>query len=103
MSTHTPGPWKVISRAGYSGHCVADNYTRSVAAFPSNSKRDETERDANARLIAAAPDLLAALQDIIGLAEAHSRKRGRNPIAQASVDASMAVARAAIAKAEGTS
>jgi trehalose 6-phosphate phosphatase len=57
---HTPGPWSVCSQAGYSGHKVDDANGRSVAAFPSSSRRSEDERNANARLIAAAPDMLAA-------------------------------------------
>jgi crotonobetainyl-CoA:carnitine CoA-transferase CaiB-like acyl-CoA transferase len=56
------------------------------------------------RIRAAAPDMLAALKDIIGMAEAHAdrvrRQRG-NQIVTANIDASIAVARAAIAKAEG--
>jgi hypothetical protein len=59
---HTSGPWKTNGRAGYAGHKVADATGRSVAAFPSTSNRAIEERDANAKLIAAAPDLLAALE-----------------------------------------
>lgn len=68
MSTHTPGPWKVFGRAGYTGHKVEDGKGRSVAAFPSTSKRSKEERDANAVLIAAAPELFAALKAAV---EAH--------------------------------
>ena len=46
-------------------------------------------------------NILAALQDILGLAEAHAAKN-RSPEAQASIDASITAARAAIAKAERT-
>ena len=62
MSKHTPGPWAV------------DRYCRDItpvgrylriAEIPGhreNDTPDSQEREANARLIAAAPDLLAALQ-----------------------------------------
>lgn len=67
--THTPGPWKVNGQAGYAGHTVIDTNGRSVAAFPSSSKRPKSERDANARLIASAPELLAALKDLEAFAD----------------------------------
>jgi hypothetical protein len=47
---HTPGPWRVSGKATI-------NAGRSWIASVSTSNRD-----ANARLIAAAPDLLAALE-----------------------------------------
>jgi len=77
MSTHTPGP------------PTYETATRS-------QKRRLT-RDANARLIAAAPDLLAALKGIVaGVNDAHDSR----PLIRA---AEVRAARAAIAKAEGTS
>lgn len=48
---HTPGPWKLIS-----GVMVAAD-GRTLAA---SSGRPEAETEANMRLIAAAPELLAA-------------------------------------------
>ena len=57
---HTPGPWATHGEATFAGHKVVDQNKRSVAAFPSNGTRPADERNANARLIAAAPDLLAA-------------------------------------------
>ena len=63
MSTHTPGPWFV------DGLIVSAAHKGSVAfAYgPSFAERSEVGREslANARLIAAAPDLLEALQDLI--------------------------------------
>ncbi len=61
---HTPGPWVVNGEARYAGFNVVDKTGRSVAAFPSNSKRPDDERNANAHLIAAAPELLAALEGL---------------------------------------
>ena len=59
---HTKGHWKVYGSTQYAGFKVTDANGRSIAAFPSTSTRPDAERTANARLIAAAPDLLAALQ-----------------------------------------
>ena len=57
MSNHTPGPWKVNHGSVYT---IDDKpITGSFA----------TEREANARLIAAAPELLEALEDILAVGE----------------------------------
>jgi hypothetical protein len=58
--THTPGPWKTIGETmiyGPDDYCVAVTRSDHWA-----SCRDIDECLANARLIAAAPDLLAALE-----------------------------------------
>lgn len=57
MSDHTPGPWSVGEKRGvWVGPVVmADDGKRGVAFVVGES-------DANARLLAAAPDLLAALK-----------------------------------------
>ena len=60
--THTPGPW------GTSGDAVPHGYTQRWAVnAESNGERVATvfHTEANARLIAAAPDLLAALVGLI--------------------------------------
>lgn len=60
-STHTPGPWKVVGR-----DIRADDYIKvgkggyfSIAYMANPISRDDI-MDANARLIAAAPELLEA-------------------------------------------
>ena len=66
MSAHTPGPWNVRSEeaisidAGGSRVCMLTHLTRLF------DRRDPEEVAANARLIAAAPDMLAALTAIRG-------------------------------------
>ena len=57
MSEHTPGPWAVVVKRGvWVGPVVmADNGKRGIAFVVGES-------DANARLIAAAPELLAAIK-----------------------------------------
>ena len=58
---HTPGPWRAdIGRHGEAHHvCVRGEVVASV-------KEGTLEALADAHLIAAAPDLLAALENLIG-------------------------------------
>ena len=58
MEPHTPGPWLVFGRGLISVITKADKSI--VAEVVTHNDRPETK--ANARLIAAAPDMLAALQ-----------------------------------------
>lgn len=58
MSTHTPGPWKYGSS---SLMIFAANSEINVATIP---KRGWDSDEANARLIAAAPEMLSALREI---------------------------------------
>lgn len=78
--THTPGPWTVMQPASTSGWglCVGSE-TRITARIPSGP-----EREANALLIAAAPDLLNALIRMCRWAEADKvNYTGDHPVAQA--------------------
>ena len=77
---HTPGPWHATL------HQVGDENNVRVADCYSLEKGHDTAR-ANARLIAAAPDLLAALEALLLLADP--------------CESAVGVARAAIAKARG--
>jgi len=96
MSAHTPGPWRDI---GGCGHVFAevdwdDQSVDRVIVMSQLASVDTSRKtwEANARLIAAAPELLEALKEIIAAADGD----GWNQL-----DASFATARAAIAKAEG--
>lgn len=112
ITTHTPGPWAVSKRGcdQFQTHAIieaANDFPRVAvicsgesANDPPHFSRDEAE--ANARLIAAAPEMLAALKrlcsdpatydasDIRICCDSHSDAIAR-----------MIAARAAIAKAEG--
>lgn len=55
---HTPGPWAIIPKGKPFAGDIADNTGAVVAQAYLN------EHQANAKLIAAAPDLLAALERI---------------------------------------
>lgn len=66
MTTHTPGPWTHQNGSGtldgrYQGFRIAGPDRKSIAAYSSAGGRRQAEQEANARLIAAAPDLLAEL------------------------------------------
>ena len=62
---HTPGPWN-YDRSGYS--LYVNSGRELVTALSMDGKRLETS-EANARLIAAAPDLLALAERIARLPE----------------------------------
>ena len=81
MSKHTPGPWHTAGEQGVQIRGAKDQIAK-VWTMRGN------EWKANARLIAAAPDLLEALQDMVSDHASLS-------------DATLAFARAAIAKAAG--
>ena len=60
MLKHTKGPWAVAHSAGV-GHAdliVSDHANATICEIDSDGPKEETE--ANARLIASAPDLLEA-------------------------------------------
>jgi hypothetical protein len=102
---HTPGPWEVneidatATEWGMLTVDVADDATDAVCqVFGENDgvdyERTHAEAVANARLIAAAPDLLAALREIAELEGDCEQQQFRLTRFQASQ-----IARAAIAKA----
>lgn len=57
---HTQGPWNVSKPN--CGLGIFDVNGKSVAAISSNQSRSWEEKEANARLIASAPELLEALK-----------------------------------------
>jgi len=63
--TYTPGPWKVQPGSGDSEYAfnVVAGEPGSVVLVANVAAEDHATRRANARLIASAPDLLAALGD----------------------------------------
>ena len=63
---HTPGPWKIKGHGpSYAGYGISDSAGRSIAAMPSTQKRSPEEKQANATLIVAAPELARMLLDCI--------------------------------------
>ena len=101
MSKHTPGPWILTEGNRFDKEMVITTQYRLDASIGCICEMDVyftgligIEQEANARLIAAAPELLEALQNMLGLTEA-SDYMGAREIEQQ--------ARAAIAKATGGS
>ncbi len=72
MSDFTPGPWMLVNGAVYKQR--GDHKMLVTIAHMDRAEHHTkpVERDANARLIAAAPDLLEALQEIL-----HCRETNR--------------------------
>lgn len=101
MTEHTPGPWK----AAHLGDSIAILGTRAEDPEPDGRTVAEifdtdTEATADARLIAAAPDLLAALEWIVEFAS--ERPEWFNgPMPDSAENVWLEDARDAIAKAEG--
>ena len=84
---HTPGPWQVNNNDPLQV-CDSDGEKRGCSPI-ANTRGKRGEAKANARLIAAAPELLAALEslldyDNLGAYErANVRKQSRAAIAKA--------------------
>ena len=76
MSKHTPGPWRVAESQVSPSPCFIQLWVRSLGKDQSKddaicgmAQFNSEERDANARLIAAAPDMLAMCSRIISETE----------------------------------
>jgi len=66
---HTPGPWKSNYRKGTGfdhGYIIERTNGQSIAAINRDSWQTSGEYEANARLIAAAPDALALARAVAG-------------------------------------
>jgi hypothetical protein len=98
---HTKGPWRIETRHGPLDVFGADRQFVCEVGFQLDNGDDEREA-ADARLIAAAPDMLDALKSLVAANEAWNREVaaivGREP---GWTDSYLDAARAAIAKAEG--
>ena len=91
MSKHTPGPWTQKDGCILAGedHLVCfghdyDEYGSISAPWKGNGEAQEEaweqEAAANARLIAAAPDLLAALVEAMGVMRESAEEAGDVPL-----------------------
>lgn len=96
MTEHTPGPWRIDERPSHVGVLGGDGKKVAEAwlAF-----RDSETYWANARLIAAAPDLLEALQ----MLHDSNAEYGRINNLGGYDNNDMKASRAAIARAKGES
>jgi hypothetical protein len=101
VSEHTPGPWLQVTHTAYALQQVGwrkgepEMGNRFTAHVQGASGTTSEELAANARLIAAAPELLEAAKALAGLY--HGLNQGRSFPTQAQCDQAIS----AIAKAEG--
>lgn len=102
---HTPGPWKAEAPSEYGISIVAPSGGSLGCAWPEDLLGNMHDAVANARLIAAAPDLLEALsaaQAALAMMTAPDAIKATSvQHAWAQAVEAEAKARAAIAKAEG--
>ena len=94
---HTPGPWKLNNNIGHKGELgILADAAPCIIAIMGNQKAWPIEAEANANLIAAAPDLLNALELALATIE-----RLKPPTPYDSTQGTRDVINAAIAKAQG--
>ncbi len=62
--THTPGPWKIVTVDGQNTGSIFSGKIRVCAKVGEDVKLQKTA-DADIALIAAAPELLEALQEVV--------------------------------------
>jgi hypothetical protein len=94
VSNHTPGPWHYEESPLKTGWCVVtgNNYLADVHKHV-GATADDARDEANARLIAAAPELLEALEVIANIANEPHHERALTAI--------LDIARNSSAKAKG--
>lgn len=92
MSKHTPGPWIIQSDSCHYDTLSIVNVGRKMVVHVGGCC-EPAEQEANAHLIAAAPELLRAAKDFVEWFECG--RVGDKPIAE------LHYARAAVAKAKG--
>lgn len=99
-TTHTPGPWAVNPiKAQVDAFATGDPVAVCQMLWPTE-ERTEAETEANGRLVAAAPDMLAALKRsaaILQMAASDGKKPSIN-----NLNGIVTLVREAIAKAERT-
>lgn len=105
MNGHTPGPWRLhrhhkpISNQWIFQVVTDEEYGEIVAGTCTNPQRPEDVREADAHLIAAAPDLLEMLS---GMLEIYGGENDTDGLPKHEVELNLiAHARAAISKARG--
>ena len=106
-TTHTPGPWKIAGGTGKAGQLyiwMGGEYFGGHAIATVHDRVPEQAID-NARLIAAAPELLAALEELTSQAQyMHNCIQAGStmqPMDWGFLAKEIATARAAIQKAKG--
>lgn len=68
MNKHTPGPWRAKEN-GFYRVAVVDRDGNYLTYKAGTDRMPDPEREANANLIAAAPELLDALEVVVAIAD----------------------------------
>lgn len=114
MSTHTPGPWIIATDPRYPSEpcidAVVDGVVWHIALCHMGLGPDDSSAEANARLIACAPELYAALKETLPvlrseverLAAAHAGAPAEKVSTFSKAKARYEGALAAVEKAEGS-
>lgn len=93
---HTPGPWRFHHNEGQTFNFITDKYNNCIAKALINEHHIPADvAEENARLIAAAPELLEALKNILADVEYSEKEIPAGAIGQRQIRA----AKAAIQKA----
>ena len=89
--THTPGPWRIDSKTRFGDYTIAAGDSVKTCEFIA-----KTQNEANANLIAAAPDLLEALEDAAFLMRMAAKIAGpmQDSFKRSAEDAAKALAKA---------
>lgn len=99
-TTHTPGPWKLEPAAPNGWHITCEILTRkSLVGYTYSHTGQKEMDDANARLIASAPELLEALRLALTCLDAMADGRALDVVDIVGDAATQAAA--ALARAEG--
>jgi hypothetical protein len=84
MSKHTPGPWGTYDTAAYGIHiCKGGIAGQHIASAQRYVGLTQDETVANARLIAAAPEMLAALRELLERCDFEAQEMARAAIGKA--------------------
>lgn len=97
-STHTPAPWWVDDD-GYIAAGSGDTYVTVAEGLAPSDDLDEIT--ANLNLLAAAPELLAALEDMVQTVEYLAPEKFDDPEHEREFNARLEQARSTLAKARG--
>ena len=69
LNTHTPGPWAIEAAPNGYTYIRAEHRAEIALVGSENMLADDSSAASNAMLIAAAPDLLEALRDLVEAVE----------------------------------
>lgn len=103
MSKHTPGPWKQGTRGPNGCPIIGTEKGLMVCmlAHSANESGQKEQAEANAHLIAAAPELLEALEELSGIVQGILDDTDVAYVSSHIDSFTLQIAKAAILKAEG--